>query len=193
MRIISGKHKGRKLLDCYKLKNLRPTTNRNRECLFNILLSASFLQEINFDLKKCNLLDVFSGSGSISFEALSRGLKSATLIDNNTENLETSKKNAKILNEEKNCNFINFDLSRNLFKNNKNYNLIFIDPPYNQNLITSTIKNLNKNNFIGDNALIIIEHSKYEKLDHNEIKKESLELILEKKYSKTTFSFFIKK
>ncbi len=120
MRIICGKHKGRKLLDCYKLKNLRPTTNRNKECLFNLLSSARFLQEIDFKLENCHLLDIFSGSGGVSFEALSRGIKSATLIDKNLDHINLSKKNAKIINEENNCQFINFDLTKNIFAAIKN-------------------------------------------------------------------------
>jgi 16S rRNA (guanine966-N2)-methyltransferase len=186
MRIITGKHKGRKLLDCRKMRDLRPTTDRNREGLFNILSSASFLED--FDLTKCDLLDVFSGSGSISFEALSRGLRSATLIDINSEHIELSKNNAKILGEEKNCQFINFDLSKPIFQSSQNYNLIFIDPPYQKELIEGTLLNLIKGNFIDKNALIIIEFSIYDKLDLSKI--SELNLIAEKKYSKTIFNFF---
>lgn len=186
MRIITGKHKGRKLLDCYKLKDLRPTTDRNREGLFNILSSGAFLE--NFDLRKCDLLDVFSGSGSISFEALSRGLRSATLIDINPDHIELSKNNAKILGEERNCQFINFDLSKPIFQSNQSYNLIFIDPPYHKNLIEGALSNLIKGNFITKDALIIIEYSVYDEVDLSKIKE--LNLIAEKKYSKTIFNFF---
>ncbi len=188
MRIISGKHKGRKLVDCHKLKDLRPTTDRNKESLFNILSNARFLNNINFDLTKCNLLDVFSGSGCVSFEALSRGVKSATLIDINPDHIEVSKKNAQILNEEGNCQFINFDLSKPLFQSNQSYNLIFIDPPYQQDLLVNTIKNLIKQGFIKKDALVITESSIYEKINLEEL--EELKLLEEKKYSKTIFSFF---
>ena len=188
MRIISGKYKNRKLLDCKKLKDLRPTTDKNRESLFNILNSAKFLQDINFDLTKSDLLDVFSGSGSISFEALSRGVRSVTLIDKNREHLELSKQNAKILNEEAKCNFIIFDLSKPIFKSDRNYNLIFIDPPYASNLILSSIKNLITANFIKKKAIIIIEHSTHEEINPKEL--EDLKFLAERRYSKTIFSFF---
>lgn len=192
MRIITGKHKGRQLLDCSKLKDLRPTTDKNRENLFNILTSARFLQEIDFELTQCNFLDVFSGSGSISFEALSRGVKSATLIDKNYSHLELSKKNAAMLGEEKNCYFIQFDLSKPLFQSNKSYDLIFIDPPYNQNLLEIAIENLLTHNFIAKKAVIIVEHSSFEKINLEKIQSLGLKTLSEKNYSKTIFNFFVR-
>lgn len=189
MRIISGKHKGRKLLDCSKLKDLRPTTDSNKESLFNILASAKFLQNIKFDLKKCDLLDVFSGSGAVSFEALSRGVRSATLIDDNSQHIALSKKNAEMLGEERNCEFITFDLTKNLFQSNKEYNLIFIDPPYNQNLIKNSLENLIKNGFAKKKALVIAEYSIYEELDLSDLKQ--LYFLERRKYSKSIFDFFV--
>lgn len=189
MRIITGKHKGRKLLDFRKLKNLRPTTDKNREALFNILSLASFLKEIGFDLTKCDLLDVFSGTGSISFEALSRGVRSATLIDRDFKHIELSKKNAETLKEERNCSFITFDLTKPLFQSDKQYNLIYIDPPYEKGLIKPGLENLLKHNFIAKNALIITESSSFENMDLDDLKE--LKLLTQKKYSRTVFSFFI--
>lgn len=194
MRIITGKHKGRQLLDCKKLKDLRPTTDKNRENLFNLLSSARFLQDINFNLQECeNILDVFSGSGSISFEALSRGVKSATLIDKNYPHIELSKKNAQMLGEEKNCHFLQFDLTKPLFRSDKSYKLIFIDPPYNQSLLEKSLENLLNNNFINPDSLVIIEHSSFEKIDLQIIDQIGLQNIFTKEYSKTIFSFFITK
>jgi 16S rRNA (guanine966-N2)-methyltransferase len=187
MRIIAGKHKGRKLLDCHKLKDLRPTTDRNREALFNILSNASFLQEIDFNLKNCHLLDVFSGSGSVSFEALSRGVHSATLIDKNSNHINLAQENAKILNEDKNCNFVNFDLQKPIFQSQKQYNLVFIDPPYGQDLLLHSFINLQKGNFLAKNALIIFERSIH---DDFKIEIDDLKFLCKKTYSKTIFDFY---
>lgn len=187
MRIITGKHKGRKLLDSSKLRGLRPTTDSNRENLFNIIFSASFLQDIEFDFSKCHLLDLFSGSGAVSFEALSRGVKSATLIDKNYEHIELSKKNAEILGEAKNCQFITFDLTKPLFKSDRQYDLIFIDPPYNHGLINKALESLINGNFLKKNSLIIIERSFGEEIDPELLK--TLPLLGEKKYSHTVFTF----
>jgi len=188
MRIITGKHKGRKLLELKKMKDLRPTTDKNRETLFNILGSATFLKNLGFDLAKSDLLDVFSGTGSISFEALSRGVKSVTLMEKDYKHLDLSKENAKMLQEEKNCNFINFDLSKPLFKSNQQYNLIYIDPPYNKGLIENTIQNLLTANFIKKDAIIITESSIYEKINLEELK--NITFLEERIYSKTIFTFF---
>jgi 16S rRNA (guanine966-N2)-methyltransferase len=188
MRIISGKHKGRKLLDCHKLKDLRPTTSSNKESLFNILASSKFLKEIEFDLTKCDLLDVFSGSGAVSFEALSRGARSATFIDSNPLHISLSKKNSEILGEERNCQFIEFDLLKPIFQSDKYYNLIFIDPPYSQDLIKTSLENLLENNFIKEKALIIIEQGARDKLDLTSLKQ--IKLLERKKYSKSIFTFF---
>ncbi len=191
MRIIAGKHKGRKLSDFKKLRNLRPTTDKNRESLFNILSLATFLKEIDFDLTECNLLDVFSGTGSVGFEALSRGVKSVTFIDKEYQHIELSKKNSEILKEEKNCQFINFDLSKPIFRSNQKYNLIYVDPPYNEGLVEIAIQNLIKADFVQENALIIVETSVYEKIDLDKLK--NLKVLVQKEYSKSILSFLVLK
>ena len=94
MRIIAGKYRGRKLTESLHLKDLRPTTDTNRENLFNILYSSKELKQIGFELTNCNLLDVFCGTAAISFEALSRNAQSATLIDTNRQHLAIAKSNA---------------------------------------------------------------------------------------------------
>ena len=95
MRIVAGKFKGRKLAKSDHLKDLRPTTDRNREALFNILTSGRVVNEAGFNLIDANILDVCCGSGAVAFEALSRGAKLATLIDNNLDHLEIAKKTAR--------------------------------------------------------------------------------------------------
>ena len=195
MRIIAGKYKGRKLLDSSKLKELRPTTDSNRESLFNILSSAKFLREIDFDLKNCQILDLFSGSGAVSFEALSRGAKSTTLIDKSFEHITLSKKNAEILGEEANCQFITFDLTKplnHLFDSDKIFDLIFIDPPYGQNLINKILGNLSQSNFLQKNItvgknVIVVERTSKEEIDPQIL--GNFTLLGEKKYSKTIFTF----
>ncbi len=186
MRVIAGKYRGRKLVDSSHLKELRPTTDSNRENLFNILSSSRIIKESGFDLQDCDILDVFCGTGAVSFEALSRGAKSATLIDKNRDHLEIAKNNAAIL-KENNVEYFCSDLSRLLPKPKKQYDLIFIDPPYSKNLAAIAFKNLIKSGWIANNALIIIEHSFSENLQ--EIETE-LELLEQRKYKETIFSFF---
>lgn len=184
MRIISGKYRGRVLVDSSKLNDLRPTTDRNRENLFNILASSRVLKEINFDLNDADLLDLFCGSGAVSFEALSRGVKSATLIDNNAKHLQIAKQNAEML-KEINISFFQNDLSKPLFSSSKKYNFIFIDPPYCQDLIDKTLDNLVKANWIEDGALIVIEHSNQELINFD----ECFKLLDQRHYGISTFTF----
>ncbi|MCE3254889.1 MAG: rRNA ((966)-N(2))-methyltransferase RsmD [Rickettsiaceae bacterium] len=186
MRIISGKHRGRKLVDCSHLKTLRPTSDKNRENLFNIISSSKKIRDTGFELQNSNLLDVFSGSGAVSFEALSRGAKSASLIDNNREHLEVAKENAHLLKEE-NLEYFCLDISKSAFKNQRQYNLIFIDPPYHKNLAAIAFLNLKNAGWIAPNAVVIIEHSPDENLEELE---KILQPLEQRKYKDTIFSFY---
>ncbi len=128
MRIIGGKLRGRKLIDCSKLKSLRPTTDRNREALFNLLAFCKTLQ--GFKLDGAKVLDVCCGSGAVAFEALSRGAKSAVLIDNNSLHLELAKKNAENLQLTDRIQFILANADGAIPKLSTKFDLVFIDPPY---------------------------------------------------------------
>ena len=188
MRIIAGKHRGRKLADTKHLKDLRPTTDANRENLFNILFSSKSIKNTGFEIQNCNLLDVFCGTGAISFEAISRGAKFATLIDNNPKHLTIAKTNGYLLNEN-HLEYFCCDLTKPIRKPTKQHNLVFIDPPYSKNFATITVDNLANNGWIKEEALIIIEHSTKENLQPLE---NRLSLLEQRKYGETIFSFFIK-
>ena len=186
MRIIAGKYKTRKLVDTKRFKDLRPTTDTNRENLFNILSSSKAIKNTGFELQNCDLLDVFCGTGAISLEAISRGVKSATLIDNSQKHLAVAQENASLL-KETSLEYFYFDLSKPVRKSLKQYNLIFIDPPYSKNLAAIAVANLLDSNWISSKALIIIEHSRAEDLQPLEAR---LSLLEQRKYGETIFSFF---
>ena len=186
MRIISGKFKGRVLTKSDHLKALRPTTDKNRESLFNILFSAKSLKEIGFKLENSNVLDVCCGTGAVAFEALSRGAKTATLIDNNRQHLEIAKKNCEILGVENEVKIFCYD-AKNLPQNSETFDLIFIDPPYCDKALEILNQLLNKN-FISKNSLIVIET----KLDKNHTPinlSKNFILLDERAYGKTKFIF----
>ena len=186
MRIIAGKHRGRKLLEGKDFRGLRPTSDKNRENLFNILLSSPKIKQAGFEISNCNFLDVFSGTGAVALEALSRGFKSASLVDNNRDHLNLAKDNAEILGEN-NLEYFCIDVSRSIFKNHQQYNLIFIDPPYNKNLAAIATQNLLNAGWISDKAFIVIEHFIGEKLDLTD---HRLRLLEQRKYKDTVFSFY---
>lgn len=185
MRIISGKNRGRNLVDCRKLKSLRPTTDSNRENIFNLLTFSKIIKNIDFELTKADLLDVFCGSGAISFEALSRGAKSASLIDNNSIHLSIAKKNAELL-KEQNIDFLQIDVLKPLFAAKKLYNFIYIDPPYSENIAIKALENLVSSNWIRKNSLIVIEHSLDEKMNYDA---KIFQFLEQKKYGITLFTF----
>jgi 16S rRNA (guanine966-N2)-methyltransferase len=187
MRIIAGKHRGRKLLESKDFKELRPTSDKNRENLFNILLSSKKFQELDFEIENCDFLDVFAGSGAVALEALSRGAKSASLIDKNRDHLELAKQNAQNFGEN-GLEYYCFDLSKSIFKNNHQFNLVFIDPPYNKNLALISLKNLVDASWIAKDAIIMVEHFFAENLQNLP---ENVQFLEERKYKETIFSFFV--
>ncbi len=152
LRIIAGKFRSRKITFSDAI-GLRPTHDRIRETLFNWL---------NNDIVDSLCLDCFAGSGALGFEALSRGAKHVTFIENHKNsinNLKLNAENLKLTSDE--INFICSDFfAINPILLNKQFDLIFLDPPFKQNLILSAIIFLEKNNLLKDNALIYLEFEK---------------------------------
>jgi len=161
MRIISGKHRGRKIEMLKEAGgDIRPTSEFAREAIFNILNHGKFSDDGNSIAGK-DVLDVFCGTGAFGLEALSRGAKSATFIDSSRPSIATARHNAGKMHETENSEFIQTD-ARKLARARKSYNLIFIDPPYFEKLITPTLLALHSGGWVAQDALIIIEHDSKE-------------------------------
>ncbi len=149
IRIIAGKYRGRKL-PVLMAEGLRPTTDRVKETVFNWLMPY---------LSNANCLDCFAGSGSLGFEALSRGAAHVTLVELNKAAARQLSANKTLLKAE-NLTICNTDVLSflNLGSPNTNkafYDLVFLDPPFNQQLIEHTAKRLN--NKLSEQALIYVE------------------------------------
>lgn len=145
-RIIGGKWRRQKLAFA-NIVELRPTPDRVRETVFNWL---------SFDIVNKKTLDLFAGSGSLSFEALSRGAKHAVLIEKSKKQCDFLLTNKKILNID-NIDIINQD-ALDYLKNAKNkFDIIFLDPPFAKNLITTTLKELTDKRLILKQAKIYLE------------------------------------
>ncbi len=186
MRIISGRFKGKKLSDSSHLKLLRPTTDSNRESLFNILTSGKIIKEIGFKIEGAKILDICCGSGSVGLECLSRGAKSAFFIDNNFKHLEIAKKNSQILQVEESCQFLLSDAKIGLNKTLEKFDLVFIDPPYNENYL-EIITNLKEKEWITPESLIVIEFKTFKEKQLKDCGfLQQLEL---RKYGGTSFLF----
>jgi 16S rRNA (guanine966-N2)-methyltransferase len=147
IRIISGKWRGKKLVVKDK-EGLRPTTDRTKETLFNWLMH---------DIRDANCLDCFSGSGSLSFEALSRYAQSAILLERDKSVAEQLRENLKILKVD-NASVVETDSIHYLQQTaTQTFDIVFIDPPFNKDLVQPCCEALEKNGYLTAPAIIYIE------------------------------------
>ncbi len=183
MRIIGGKARGTKL---YTLEgnNTRPTLDRVRESLFNI---------IQKEVPDCTFLDLFSGSGAVGLEAISRGAKKAILCDNQKQAVEVIKKNVEKTHLENEAQVYHMSFE-NLLENeiNEKIDIIYIDPPYKTNFVSKAIKLILKKNLIGGDSIIVIETDEEERIK-KEIEELSIEIVDQRKYGRAHLIFLKKK
>ena len=155
MRIIGGEARGRRLF-APSGNDTRPTSDRTRESLFNIL---------SFDIPQSRVLDLFGGTGALALEALSRGAEFACVSDKSHEAVKIIERNAEtVLGEDKNerISIVCADYKRaiSLFKRNK-FTIVFLDPPYAmQGAYQDAVCQLIEMNMLDEEALIIMERNK---------------------------------
>lgn len=152
MRVIAGKARRIQLKTIEGLET-RPTTDRIKETLFNM---------INPRLADCDFLDLFSGSGAIGIEALSRGAKSAVFVENSkvaADCIKTNLKNTKLDTEALLLTLDAVSAVRALEIQGKVFDVVFMDPPYNQLLEKKVLEALQNSNIIYCNTMIIVEAS----------------------------------
>ncbi|RBW43666.1 16S rRNA (guanine(966)-N(2))-methyltransferase RsmD [Psychromonas sp. B3M02] len=147
IRLISGQWRGKKLPVKDK-QGLRPTTDRTKETLFNWLMH---------DIRDANCLDCFSGSGSLGFEALSRYCQSCTFLELDKQVATQLKNNIGTLKAE-NAQVIQGDSLRYLTQTaEQQYDVVFVDPPFNLGLAQPCIDQLEAQGYLTDNSLIYVE------------------------------------
>jgi 16S rRNA (guanine966-N2)-methyltransferase len=179
LRIIGGKFKGRKLRSVRGTAT-RPTSDRTREAIFNI---------IGDKVCGAQVLDLYAGTGALGIEALSRGAQSAAFIDISRESLSVLKANLAGIALEVPISVIRWDLTHNLNclrSMPQAFDLVFMDPPYNHNLVTSTLNNLHASRCLENGARIIAEHSQRESVDCD---LAPFEVVDRRRYGKTLVSF----
>ena len=150
MRVIAGE-KRHLLLKTLNDLSIRPTTDKIKETLFNM---------IQFDVQGVNFLDLFAGTGAIGIEALSRGAKMATFVDNNDKAIKVIKDNLEHTGLSDRANVIKSDASislENLSRKNESYDIVFMDPPYDKDLYRPVFEKLAKSSVINDDSIIILE------------------------------------
>ena len=155
MRIVGGRHRGRPLKGP-KGSAVRPTSDRARESLFNILVHG---QE-GFSLKGASVVDVFSGSGALGLEALSRGAAQATFIDNNSSAIAAVRANAAVLKEWRKATLLKLDATRLApppLAVRAPCALAFLDPPYESGLAEPAMQGLQTKGWLTADALCVVE------------------------------------
>ncbi len=161
MRIITGKHRGRKLeIGPDNGKNIRPTSDFAREAIFNILTHGKLGLEYHA-VQDARVLDLFCGTGALGLEALSRGAAHVTFMDKSRDSIAICRHNASTMKEESNCAFLTADASQ-LGACHTPYWLAFIDPPYHSKLIEPTLASLHKGKWLDNDAILVIEHDEKE-------------------------------
>lgn len=174
MRIISGKYKGRVIPQNPKLK-ARPTTDKAKESLFNIL-------NFEVDYPSLKVLDLFSGTGNISFEFASRGVTDITAVELRFEHIKFIHKVNQLLGT--NVKIIKGNVFNYIKNNPEQYDIVFADPPFDLENFKEVYALVKSSHIVKTDGLFILEHGPY-----NDFSKE-LEFYQVRKYGKVNFSFF---
>ena len=179
MRIISGNARGTKL---YTLEGTltRPTLDRVKESLFNIIQN---------DIQDSTILDLFSGSGSIGLEFLSRGAKRAVLCDNSKDAIKIIKQNVQKTHFEEIAEVYNIEFVKLIEKlKNQKFDIIYIDPPYATDFIKISIEKIIEYKLVNENTKIIVETDDETRI-LKQIEKMDVEITDKRKYGRATIIF----
>ncbi|WAM30737.1 16S rRNA (guanine(966)-N(2))-methyltransferase RsmD [Caldicellulosiruptor naganoensis] len=177
MRVISGQNKGRKL-KTLNIKGLRPTSDRVKEALFNMI--SPFLS------KEAVVADLFAGTGNVGIEFLSRGVKEVVFVEKNERCIQLIKENLRNLNLLKRAKVFKMDVLR--FLNSKYcpvFDIIFLDPPYKSNYAAECIVEILKHDKISQNGLIIVESN-----INFYFEDDRLSILREREYGDTKITIF---
>ena len=197
MRVISGIYRGRRL---FMPKGIRPTKDNVKESLFNVLRP---------DIKGARVLDLFSGSGALGIEALSRGAQETVFVDNSkvcTDIIDRSITKIVSCDEDASIRIINMDVCaaiKLMYKEDKKFDIVILDPPYNKlsrspdrdaiygpynrNRIRKCLMYITVYDILPHSGLVVVEHFKKESLP---VETEHLRLLRQLKYGDTIISIY---
>lgn len=186
MRIIGGKMRGTKLQTLEGFDTTRPTLDRVKESLFNI---------ISMKLIESQVLDLFSGSGALGIEAISRGASKAYLCDMSPKAINVIKQNVEktrckdsvIVLNKKHIQALEF-----LKQSNKKFDIVFLDPPYETELAEESTKYIIDNNLLEDEGIIIIETDNEDKLI-NGLNVKEIDIYDTRRYGRVSLIFLKRK
>ena len=179
MRIIAGRYRGRRLR-APGGRSIRPTSDRLRETIFNI---------IGADIQGQNIVDIFAGTGAMGIEALSRGADHAVFIDKYPRALECVRANIEPLAIANQWHIIRWDAGQNLSclaVGAQRFDYAFLDPPYNRGLASRALGHLADCGAMKAGGMVVLEHAPTEKIDPGQT---PMTLWDQRRYGKTLVTF----
>lgn len=182
MKVISGSLKG-KSLKTLKGLDIRPTPNKVKEALFNILGDK---------IVDARFLDLFAGAGSVGIEALSRGAGEVLFVENDKKAVQLIKENLERCGIKEQCDIVfqnGIDFLKAMKKNPQKFDLIFLDPPYHTSSGESAMEEIGKADILAKDGLVILEH--FHKMEIKETH-GILKRYRERRFGDTCLSFFNK-
>lgn len=177
MRIIAGKHKGRRILSPSG-KGVRPTSSKMRESMFNMLISRGYLRE-----DETKVIDLCCGTGALGLEALSRGAALVVFIDGSREHLKLAKYNIAHFGEESKSIVLRAN-AEYLRMAQDSFDLVLIDPPYFKGVANKALSSLWEKGWLAENAAIMVELPEKENLLYDPSKYQE---IVTRKYGNSKF------
>lgn len=177
MRVITGSARGRNLETLAGEEVTRPTTQSTKEALFS---------SIQFEIEGAKVLDLFAGSGQLGIEALSRGARHCTFVENNRQAYKIVEGNINMCKMQDVSNIV-FSDAKSYLSRKENFDIAFLDPPYNKNLVNECLPLLVKN--MSADGVIICETAKDESLPEDV---DGWSIAREKKYGKTKLTYYRK-
>ncbi len=177
MRIIAGEYKGRRL-ETPRDYDIRPTTDKVKEAMFSIVAP---------NLPDSVCVDLFSGTGNLGIEALSRGAKTCYFCDNSRNSIGLINRNLRHCQAEEEAIVYSGDFRRNLEKINQKVDIFFVDPPYEAGFYLDIFEKIHELDLLADDGIIVAEHRKREELPETVA---GFEKIKERRYGQVVLSIY---
>ncbi len=147
MRVVSGTARGRRLKELQG-NDTRPTTDKVKESMFNIL---------QFDIEGRRVLDLFAGTGQLGIEALSRGAEHATFVEQRKDGVKLIRENLELCGFEKDAKVVTGEALSFLGSVREKYDLVFLDPPYESDLLEKTVAHIARYDLLAPHGIIMAE------------------------------------
>jgi 16S rRNA (guanine966-N2)-methyltransferase len=179
MRIISGQQKGRRI-SAGKSARIRPTSDRVRESIFNVLRE---------EVEGKRILDLFAGAGGLGLEALSRGAAWVTFVDSSPRSINLLRSNLKKLSLNDRSTVIKLDGMKALKRLEETFDLIFADPPYDRGFVQQIVDSVVLSEILQEGGILVLEHHKKETFGCS----QELSILKQRRFGDTVVSFLMKR